>query len=420
MKKVRKFLLLIAMLFVIAIAACGGGGGGDGGGGTSGPSISTSVSLPETGQTTCSGANGVARNCAGTGEDGEKQAGVSWPNPRFTDNGNTVTDNLTGLMWLKDANCIATQYPAFDTDSADGDGMVFWQNALNFVAGINNGTYPDCRAGYTDWRLPNVNELESLINASRSNNATWLNAQGFSNMDISDLSYYWSSTTYINNTMVAWFVFMYDGTVLATNKGFTRYVLPVRGTTSGQAQIWKTGQTTCYSAAGAVRNCAGTGEDGEKQAGVSWPNPRFTDNGNTVTDNLTSLMWLKDANCIATQYPAFDTDSVDGDGNVTWQNALNFVAGINNGTYPNCRAGYTDWRLPNRKELHSLTDFSQRNPALPSGHPFANVLSVYYWSSTTYAADRTLAWNVVSSSVGFSTGRNKTNDSGVWPVRGGQ
>ena len=63
------------------------------------------VTVPKTGQTTCSDESGVSRPCTGTGEDGEHQKGVAWPNPRFTDNGDgTVTDNLTGLIWLKDAN----------------------------------------------------------------------------------------------------------------------------------------------------------------------------------------------------------------------------------------------------------------------------------------------------------------------------
>ena len=40
------------------------------------------------------------------GDDGDLEKGITWPNPRFTDNGvGTVTDNLTGLIWLKDANC---------------------------------------------------------------------------------------------------------------------------------------------------------------------------------------------------------------------------------------------------------------------------------------------------------------------------
>lgn len=60
----------------------------------------------------------------------------------------------------------------------------------------------------------------------------------------------------------------------------------------------RTGQTTCYDTAGAVIPCAGTGQDGDELQGVAWPSPRFTDNGNgTVTDNLTGLIWLKNANC---------------------------------------------------------------------------------------------------------------------------
>jgi hypothetical protein len=81
------------------------------------------------------------------------RAGVPWPNPRFADLGNgTVTDNLTGLMWTKDANRPGTDQ--------------LWQGALDYVAGMNAGIYPNF--GYTDWRLPNVNELESLIDAERS------------------------------------------------------------------------------------------------------------------------------------------------------------------------------------------------------------------------------------------------------------
>lgn len=86
-------------------------------------------------------------------------------------------------------------------------------------------------------------------------------------------------------------------------------------------------------------NCTGTGQDGEIQAGISWPSPRFTDNGDgTVTDNLTSLIWLKDANCF---------------GSRKWQDALDIVADFNsNPEKYNCvnysTASYSDWRLPKR------------------------------------------------------------------------
>ena len=65
---------------------------------------------------------------------------------------------------------------------------------------------------------------------------------------------------------------------------------PQVGTGAG-AGVPKTGQTTFYA----------TGDDGDLEKGVPWPSPRFTDNGNgTVTDNLTGLTWLEDANCDGT------------------------------------------------------------------------------------------------------------------------
>ena len=69
-------------------------------------SHAATVQLPKTGQTTCYGGTSGATviPCTGTGQDGELQTGLAWPNPRFTDNGDqSVTDNLTGLIWTKDA-----------------------------------------------------------------------------------------------------------------------------------------------------------------------------------------------------------------------------------------------------------------------------------------------------------------------------
>ena len=59
----------------------------------------------------------------GTGHDGDYQMGVPWPDPRFTDNEDgTVTDNLTGLIWLEDADYITTNYSSYDNDGVAGDG----------------------------------------------------------------------------------------------------------------------------------------------------------------------------------------------------------------------------------------------------------------------------------------------------------
>ncbi|MFZ3065766.1 MAG: DUF1566 domain-containing protein [Nitrospirota bacterium] len=211
MKKTKLFLLLIAMLSAIAITTgCGGGGGGgDGGGGTptSAPTPTptpTSVNLPETGQTICYDAAGAVVACANTGQDGELQKGVVWPSPRFTVDGTglCVTDNLTGLMWVRTPDSV----------------LRTWQAALDYA---NNLTL----CGYSDWRLPNRKELRSLINYGQANTATWLNTQGFSNVQA---YIYWSSSTYAGNPTYGWIVSMWFGHVYGGNKAVTLYVWPVR------------------------------------------------------------------------------------------------------------------------------------------------------------------------------------------------
>ncbi|MBT8368592.1 MAG: DUF1566 domain-containing protein, partial [Deltaproteobacteria bacterium] len=89
-----------------------------------------------------------------SGDDGDLKKGLAWPTPRFKDNGDgTIKDNLTGLTWLQNARCINIEYPEFDADG-EQDGRVTWQHALNFISGINYGTYPKCSGGCSDWRLP--------------------------------------------------------------------------------------------------------------------------------------------------------------------------------------------------------------------------------------------------------------------------
>jgi len=219
----RKALWVMAILFVVStmvLTACGGGGGSDGGG--AGPAAKTSVKLARTGQVISYDTNTTQR------DDGFLTMGVVWPSPRFTvassGTGTVVSDNLTGLMWLQNANCInSTTYNPDGT----GNGTVTWQHALDFVKGINNGTYSSCRAGYTDWRLPNRKELRSLIDHSQYSPAL-PTGHPFSNVQAST---YWSSTTYAGPTNVALIIYMVDGSVLNAGKSATVYVWPVR---SGQ------------------------------------------------------------------------------------------------------------------------------------------------------------------------------------------
>ncbi len=83
-------------------------------------------------------------------------------------------------------------------------------------------------------------------------------------------------------------------------------------------------------------------------------------------------------------------------------------------------AGFSDWRLPNRKELFSLIDRSQYSPALPVNYPFINLgAGSPYATSTTYASDTSFAWVVDIWNVGVVGAYSKGGDMRVWPVRGG-
>lgn len=123
---------------------------------------------------------------------------------------------------------------------------------------------------------------------------------------------------------------------------------------------------------------------------------RFLDNNDgTVTDTETGLVWLKDLTKLHVE---------------TWKEAKETCAvlGVAGG----------GWRLPNIKELQSLIDFGQSNPALPVGHPFSGVQFGYYWSSSTLVNYPNYAWYVYLYG-GYVSHGNKVITNYVWPVRGG-
>ena len=123
--------------------------------------------------------------------------------PTYADNGDgTVTDTLTGLIWQQKSS----------------SSTYSWEQALVYCEGLN-------LAGYTDWRIPTIKELTSLVDYSRR--APAIDTTFFPDTKATQL--YWSSTTYFNYTYGAWYVNFNTGNSIHCNKDNDNYVRAVRG-----------------------------------------------------------------------------------------------------------------------------------------------------------------------------------------------
>ncbi|NIP73293.1 MAG: DUF1566 domain-containing protein [Gammaproteobacteria bacterium] len=152
------------------------------------PVRGSSKVLPVTGQDGCYDARGRAIACPGSGQDGEGRYGLPWPAPRFTVEGDTALDRLTGLRWWRRADVAL--------------GQVTWAEALTAVHALNR--YNRGR----QWRLPNINELESLVDSARHGPAL---PAGHPFRDTREV--YWSSTTSLYAPDWAWALYLDKGAV---------------------------------------------------------------------------------------------------------------------------------------------------------------------------------------------------------------
>jgi len=380
--------------------------------------------MPDTGQARCCDAAGNEVACDSANCPGQDRLhGPSCPSEsRFVDNGDgTVTDTCTGLMWQQ------------DTADTNGDGTIDpatdhldWCGALQYCDDLS-------LAGHDDWRLPNVLELQSIVDRWRSDPAIDPVFGSFASL-------YWSSTVYASLPDAAWYVSFFVGFMNFNFEDYLSHVRAVRGgsgvvavqngDTNGDgardvsdavyllAELFRegpavvpcpssdvpaalpdTGQTLCYHfvrpnspwAPGPCEEAPCPGQDGAYATGCL-SNGRFVDNRDgTVTDNCTGLMWQKDT---VPELP--------------WCEALAYCDDLS-------LAGHDDWRLPNVLELQSLVDYGRFGPAI---NPALRV-SRSYWSSTSHALDPAQAW-YINFFFGYVNGHGKAYTRSVRAVRTGR
>jgi hypothetical protein len=319
-----------------------------------------SVSYPivDTGQTACYNNNGgitcPAKDQAFYGQDAQSDG--NQPSYTLSADGLTVYDNVTGLTW--------TQSPDWNGDGdIDSNDKFIFSDFLNYHDTLNAQNYGGC----SDWRAPTIKELYSLIDFRGTDPLPeGTNTAGlipFIDTDYFDFGYgdtaaseriidaqFWSSTEYVRTTMggieTTFGVNFADGRIKGygrtgpDGRELTQYARFVRGNTD---------------------------------YGVN----DFTDNGDgTITDNATGLTWSQD-------------DSGTG---MNWGDALAWVQQKNDENY----LGYSDWRLPNAKELQSIVDYSRSPDTTGSAaiDPVFNATQItneagrtdypFYWTSTSH------------------------------------
>jgi hypothetical protein len=260
------------------------------------PAINKATPIPDTGQTKCYD-NSQEIPCPQPGEPFQGQDAQYGTNTQsYADIGNgIVRDNVTGLEWQQ------TTAP----------GTYNWDGALAYCDNLTLGSY-------SDWRLPTVKELSTLVDSSCPYPGPTINMTYFPN---TQASLYWSSTTLAVPPYNDWLVSFQYGYVDGGYNSYGIYVRAVRGEQSTN---------------------------------------NFINNGDgTVTDTSTGLMWQQDI----------------APGTYTWQQALAYCDNLTLG-------GYSDWRLPTWKELLSIVDYGRYNPSIYTTYFPNTAASFYWSSTT--------------------------------------
>jgi alpha-tubulin suppressor-like RCC1 family protein len=273
-----------------------------------------------------------------------------------------VRDNVTGLIWevKTDDGSIHDKdntYTWYDSNPETNGGYTGTNgngtDTEDFIKSLNESNY----GGFSDWRLPSLKELVSIVHHGKHYPAT---NESYFPKTMS--AFYWSSTSDANNTGYAWGVDFNYGLDRYYAKDSSYFVRAVRG---GQ----------CRSFDHSVNLVINTDE--------------------TVTDTFTGLIWQKES-----------TET-----RMTWQNAVEYCENMS-------LSDYNDWRLPTMHELRSIVNYLKYYPAMNQNF-FSGNMSAFYWSSTSYAYCTRHAWGVHFYD-GLGDGDDKYLSYYVRAVRGGQ
>lgn len=274
--------------------------------------------------------------------------------PKYVDNGDgTITDMITGLMWQKDYEYMK------------------WDEAEDHAKDAKTG-------GYSDWRVPTIKELYSLIDFTGSqgtgnpeSTTPPSDAVPFIDTDYFEFDYP-TSGRYIDIQFISSTV--YHGTALGNSATFFGLNLA-----DGRIKAYPQSGNLSRSEFPA-RFVRGNSTYGQND---------FHDNGNqTITDKATGLMWSK-IDSGSEVFVSLMESTIQKDGSLNWEEALAFAESVE-------FAGYSDWRLPNAKELHSLLDYS-RSPDFTQSAAIHEIFTTTeienedgqtdypaYWTSTTF------------------------------------
>ena len=308
---------------------------------------------------------------------------------RFLDNKDgTVSDKATGLMWQKSEN------PRMN-----------WYGAIDSCEKMN-------LAGYDDWRLPNIKELNTILNLNYEGGWGYFKdvfpAEGLN----PPLLHYFSSSSFQNS--YAWvtnFCFGYDG--YYANKNTPLLFRAVRNTEAFKKhrklfKLPSTGQNQAFDVQGNLIKIPSTGEHLYGIDSTVQKNPlsyKAMEGNKTVLDLNTGLLWEKkssnsqDMNYKLQRY--------------TWNEAFLYIEKLNSIGYE----GYRDWRLPNKEELRSIIKYDDTVPAVDTEF-FEGILPEFYWAKEEYSADNKLAWGIYFA-YGCAISFQKTLAFPVIAVRGG-